>query len=71
MYNVIDFLIVAFTLFLVVKFMNKAKDVADKKLKKEKEKEEAKEEAKPSKEDEMIKLLKDISSDIKKLNKKN
>ncbi len=69
--NVIDFLIVAFTLFLVVKFMNKAKDVADKKLKKEKEKEEAKEEAKPSKEDEMIKLLKDISSDIKKLNKKN
>lgn len=69
--NVIDFLIVAFTLFLVIKFMNKAKDVADKKLKKEKEKEEAKEEVKPTKEDEMIKLLKDISSDIKKLNKKN
>ena len=36
--NIIDFLIVAFVLFLVVKAMNTAKKTAEKKLKKEEEK---------------------------------
>ena len=36
--NVIDFLIVAFCIFLLVKFVNKLSSIADKKKKKEKEK---------------------------------
>ena len=65
--NVIDFLIVAFVLFLVVKAMNSAKKAAEKKLKKEEK--EAKEEEVQAR-DENIILLEEIR-DLLAENKKN
>lgn len=63
--NVIDFLIVAFCIFIVVKFMNRIEEMAKKRIKKEEEKQE---EAKPVESDE-VKLLKEINNNLKKLNK--
>ena len=66
---VVNFLIVAFSLFIVVKAMNKMKDrakaVADK-VKKDEEAEEKKEEKKEADlEKEQIKLLKEIRDELK------
>lgn len=58
--NVVDFLIVAFILFLVVKSMNTIDDLKKKKL--------AQEEKTPEDPD-YIKLLKSIDSELKKINK--
>lgn len=58
--NVVDFLIVAFILFLVVKSMNTIDDLKKKKL--------AQEEKAPEDPD-YIKLLKSIDSELKKINK--
>ena len=60
--NVIDFLIVAFCIFIIVKLINKANEKVEK-LKK-KEAEEAKEEA-PTKSDEVV-LLEEIRDLLKK-----
>ena len=59
--NVIDFLIVAFCVFLLVKFVNKLSSIADKKKKKE----EKKEDIKPAD----IVLLEEIRDLLKKQNK--
>ena len=61
--NVLDFLIIAFCIFLFVKATNKLSDIAKKKEKEEK-KEEKKEEIKE------IILLKEIKDELKKINKK-
>ena len=61
--NVLDFLIIAFCIFLFVKATNKLSDIAKKKEKEEK-KEEKKEEI-----TEII-LLKEIKDELKKINKK-
>ena len=68
--NVIDFLIVAFVLFLVVKAMNSAKKKAEKKLKKKEEKEE--EEVAPAKAEDIVLLeeIRDLLVDQKKAAKK-
>lgn len=68
--NVIDFLIVAFCIFLLVRTINKVMNHIEEK-KKELEKEEAKEEAKeePKKTDEVL-LLEEIRDLLKKGNKK-
>ena len=68
--NVIDFLIVAFVLFLVVKAMNSAKKKAEKKLKKKEEQE--KEEAAPAKAEDIVLLeeIRDLLVDQKKAAKK-
>lgn len=60
--NIIDFVIVAFVLFLVVKTMNAAEELKNKRKPKEEEK--------APEEPEDIKLLKSINSELKKLNKK-
>lgn len=60
--NIIDFVIVAFVLFIVVRGMNQIEAV-------KKKKEAAKEEAAPE-DPEDIKLLKSIENELKKLNKK-
>ena len=60
--NVIDFLIVAFCVFLLVKFVNKLSEIAEKKKKKEEKKEEAK------KADDIV-LLEEIRDLLKKQNK--
>ena len=60
--NVIDFLIVAFCVFLLVKFVNKLSEIAEKKKKKEEKKEETKKE-------ENIILLEEIRDLLKKQNK--
>ena len=67
--NVIDFLIVAFILFLVVKAMNTAKKTAEKKLKKEEKK--AEEEA-PAKAEDIVLLeeIRDLLASNKKTAKK-
>ena len=67
--NVIDFLIVAFVLFLVVKAMNSAKKAAEKKLKKEEKK--AEEEA-PAKSEDIVLLeeIRDLLASNKKTAKK-
>ena len=67
--NVIDFLIVAFVLFLVVKAMNSAKKAAEKKLKKEEKK--AEEEA-PAKSEDIFLLeeIRDLLASNKKTSKK-
>ncbi len=67
--NVIDFLIVAFVLFLVVKAMNSAKKAAEKKLKKEEKK--AEEEA-PAKAEDIVLLeeIRDLLATSKKTSKK-
>lgn len=66
--NVINFLIISFCVFLLVKFMNNL----TKKLEKEKAKEEAKEEAKPSEEVLLLRDIKDLLSekDTKKATEK-
>lgn len=60
--NVIDFLIVAFCVFLLVKFVNKLSDIAEKKNKKEEKKEAIK------KPDDIL-LLEEIRDLLKKENK--
>lgn len=67
--NIIDFLIVAFVLFLVVKAMNTAKKTAEKKLKKEEKK--AEEEA-PVKAEDIVLLeeIRDLLASNKKTAKK-
>lgn len=67
--NIIDFLIVAFVLFLVVKAMNTAKKTAEKKLKKEEKK--AEEEA-PAKAEDIVLLeeIRDLLASNKKTAKK-
>ena len=60
--NIINFIIVAFALFLIVKGMNKVDEL--------KKKKEAPEEEKVPEDPEDIKLLKSIESELKKLNKK-
>ena len=61
--NVVDFLIVAFCLFLVVKFMNKLNKLKDKVKKAEEEKEE-------EKKDENLAVLEEIRDLLKTQNKK-
>lgn len=63
--NIIDFLIVAFCIFIVVKFMNNLEKLAKSKMKKE---EEAKEEA-PKEDSDEVKLLKEINKNLKNLSK--
>ena len=67
--NIIDFLIVAFVLFLVVKAMNTAKKTAEKKLKKEEKK--AEEEV-PAKAEDIVLLeeIRDLLASNKKTAKK-
>lgn len=60
--NVIDFLVIAFVLFLVVRSVNKAAELR-------KKKEVVKEEVKEDPQD--IQLLKSIDKELKKLNKKS
>ena len=64
--NIVDFLIVAFCIFMFVKVIN---TLANKAKKKEEKKEDKKEE-KPTKSDEVI-LLEEIRDLLKKKNKKN
>ena len=54
--NVFDFLIVAFCIFMLVKFMNKLQNLN----KKEEKKEETKEEVKISKEEELLTEIRDL-----------
>lgn len=61
--NVVDFLIVAFCLFMVVKFMNKLNKIKDKVKKQEEKKEEAKK-------DPNLEVLEEIRDLLKKNNKK-
>ena len=65
--NIIDFLIIAFCIFMVIKFINKLDELTLKKLKKEEPKETKKEE----KVSEEILLLRSINDNIKKANSKN
>lgn len=65
--NIIDFLIIAFCIFMVIKFINKLDELTLKKLKKEEPKETKKEE----KVSEEILLLRSINENIKKANSKN
>ena len=65
--NIIDFLIIAFCIFMVIKFINKLDELTLKKLKKEEPKETKKEE-KVSAE---ILLLRSINDNIKKANSKS
>ncbi|MBR1679164.1 MAG: large-conductance mechanosensitive channel protein MscL [Bacilli bacterium] len=67
--NVIDFLIVAFVLFLVVKAMSSAKKAAEKKLKKEEKKTE---EEVPAKSEDIVLLeeIRDLLASNKKTAKK-
>lgn len=60
--NIINFVIVAFALFLVVRAMNKIDEI--------KKKKQPQPEEKAPEESEDIKLLKSINSELKKLNKK-
>lgn len=60
--NVIDFVIVAFVLFIVVRAMNRFDEIKNKRKPKEEEK--------APEEPEDIKLLKSIDKELKKLNKK-
>lgn len=64
--KVIDFIVIAFALFLVVRSMNRANELTKRLHKQEEEKE--KETKKEDPED--IKLLKSINSELKKLNKR-
>ncbi len=67
--NVIDFLIVAFVLFLVVKAMNTAKKAAEKRIKKDEKKPE---EEVPAKADDIVLLeeIRDLLASNKKVAKK-
>ncbi|MBQ2637822.1 large conductance mechanosensitive channel protein MscL [Candidatus Saccharibacteria bacterium] len=65
--NVVDFLIVALTLFIVIRGLNRMKERAAKKLGKEEEKKEEKEDKKDADTD---KILKDILKELKKQNKR-
>ena len=62
--TVINFLVIALVLFAVIKAMNKAKEMSEKLLKKQKEEEAAAAPAKPTTEE----LLTDILAEIKKSN---
>lgn len=65
--NIIDFLIIAFCIFMVIKFINKLDELTIKKIKKEETKETKKEEIVS----EEILLLRSINDNIKKANSKN
>lgn len=60
--NVIDFVIVAFVLFCVIRSMNRLEEI--------KKKKESPVEEKPAEDPEDIKLLKSINDELKKLNNK-
>ena len=60
--NIIDFVIIAFVLFLVIKGMNEVEEL--------KKKKQPKQEEKAPEEPEDIKLLKSIDNELKKLNNK-
>lgn len=59
----VNFLIIAFTLFIVMKILNRMREQAQEKLGREKAKEEKKEE---KKKDETVELLKEIRDSLKK-----
>ena len=65
--NIIDFLIIAFCIFMVIKFINKLDELTIKKIKKEETKETKKEEIVS----EEILLLRSINDNIKKANSKS
>lgn len=65
--NIIDFLIIAFCIFMVIKFINKLDELTIKKIKKEETKETTKEEIVS----EEILLLRSINDNIKKANSKS
>lgn len=65
--NIIDFLIIAFCIFMVIKFINKIDELTIKKIKNEETKETKKEEIVS----EEILLLRSINDNIKKANSKN
>ena len=75
--NVVNFLIIAFSLFVVIRFVNKlnerakaaAKKASEKLGLEEEKKEEKKEAAEKKAEDEQTKLLKDILKELKKTSK--
>jgi len=60
--SIIDFLIIAFVIFLLVKFFNKAKEIADAKLLKKQEEEAAPEEPAPTTEELLAEILAEIKS---------
>ena len=66
--NIIDFLIVAFCIFIFVKAINRLTDINKKLLKKEEEK---KEEEKEEVVETELSILKEIKEELKKQNKKN
>ncbi len=57
---IIDFIIIAFVVFMVVKMINKAKSMAEAKKKKEEEEEKEEEEAKPTSEELLAQILEEI-----------
>ena len=61
--SVVDFIIVAFVIFLIVRALNKLRE---KTTAEEKKKEQAKEDAKEKQEDENTKLLREIRDELKK-----
>ena len=65
--NIIDFLIIAFCIFMVIKFINKLDGLTIKKIKKEETKETKKEEIVS----EEILLLRSVNDNIKKANSKS
>lgn len=65
--NIIDFLIISFCIFMVIKFINKLDELTIKKIKKEETKETKKEEIVS----EEILLLRSINDNIKKANSKS
>ena len=65
--NIIDFLIISFCIFMVIKFINKLDELTIKKIKKEETKETTKEEIVS----EEILLLRSINDNIKKANSKS
>jgi len=71
--NIIDFLIVSFCIFIIIKVINKLNENTEKlkkKISKKEEKEETKEEVKQEKKDENIILLEEIRDLLKNNNKK-
>lgn len=64
--NIIDFLIISFCIFIIIKTINKLSKI----VKREEEKEKAKEEVQPEPVSEEILLLREISASLKKNNSK-
>ena len=60
--TIIDFIIIAFVVFMVVKMINKARSIADAKKKMEEEEEKEEEEAKPTTEELLAQILEEIKN---------